>query len=172
MLRAPDGRGLGAWKKTKKIRKTPENVLCNDTPTKYAHLGWRFLCALLSWFLLGMSISEGSAFFASLSLFIVPLMLDYYKYEPNGRIRKVITYLAKLVNGLFLVIGVIGMFGVLNIINMNDVLVIKTTKSFVFPDLYIIDVQCFWSFLLLPVSICAVDWALNITSLETDIVGE
>ena len=64
------------------------------------------------------------------------------------------------------------MFGVLNVINVNDILIIKTTKNFIFPDLYVMKVQCFWLWLLSPVSICAIDWALNVTSLETDIVGE
>lgn len=158
--------------KNERIKKTPDNILCNDTPTKYAHLGWRFLCTLLSWFLLGMSISEGSAFFASLSLFIVPLMLDYYKYEPSDTVRKWLTWLAKLVNGAFLIVGFIGMFGVLSIIDLNDSLIIKTTKNFIFPDLYIVKVQCFWLLLLCPVSICAIDWALNRTSLEADITRE
>lgn len=158
--------------RNQKNNKMPEDVLCNDTPTKYAHLGWRFLCTVLSWFLLGMSISEGSAFFASLSLFIVPLMLDYYKYEPRDYIRKFLAGLAKLVNGIFLVVGFIGMFGVLSVFKLNNELVIRTTKSFVFPDVPIMTVQFFWMILLLPVSICAVDWALNITSLETNIAEE
>lgn len=145
------------------------NVLCNDSPTKYAHLGWRFLCSLLSWFLLGMSISEGGAFFASVSLFVFPLMLDYYKYEPSNYIRMWFARLAKLVNGIFIVISCIGMFGVLNVVSVDGVLIIKTAKSFIFPNLYIINMQLFWLILLLLVSICAIDWALNCTSLEMNI---
>nr|DAJ94612.1 MAG TPA: hypothetical protein [Caudoviricetes sp.] len=151
-------------------KKPPADVLCNDHPTKYAHLGWRFLCALLSWFLLGKSISVGNAFFASLALFVVPLMLDYYKYEPRDKIRKMLTFIAKGVNGIFLVCACLGMFGIVSVVDQKNILVIQTSPDFVFSNVNLVSVQFFWILLLLTVIVCAVDWAANRTTLETDIV--
>lgn len=145
------------------------DILCNDTPTKYAHLGWRFVCALLSWFLLGKSITAGSAFFASISLFVAPLMLDYFKYEPLDRVRGVISLVAKFVNGFFLICAALGLFGIVFITDQNGILIVKTSNSFIYPDMHVIDVQNFWWMLFSTVAICAVDWAANRTTLEQDI---
>lgn len=57
-----------------KNTKVPMDILCNDTPAKYAHLGFRLVLALISWVVLGKNISSGDAFFSSVALFISPLL--------------------------------------------------------------------------------------------------
>lgn len=155
-----------------KNTKVPMDILCNDTPTKYAHLGFRLVLALISWVVLGKNISSGDAFFPSVALFISPLLLDYFKYEPTGKIRIGINWIARFVNLIFLVFAILGMCGILTVIENDRELFIQTTQEFVYPNLLLIDIKEFWLWLFLPVFICGVDWVSNKTTLETRLINE
>lgn len=149
----------------------PEDILANDTPTKYAHLGWRVLCTFLSWVLLGQSISAGSTFFASVAVFVLPLLLDYYKYTTTHKARKIINLIAKGVNWLFLMCAFLGMAGIIVIRNQDNELIIETAETFVFHNCFITDVKIFWTSMVLLVFICLVDWCANVTTLESNIIN-
>ncbi len=143
-----------------------EGVLCNDHPTKYAHLGWRFIISFLSWILLGMNISEGRSFFTSLAIFILPLLVDYYRYEPIGKLRKLMTDIAKGVNWLFMIVACLGLFGVVGISDVEGTLCLVTAGDFVYSNFCIVSIRTFWWLLIISVFICCVDWCVNKTPLE------
>lgn len=156
----------------KNIRTVPDDVLCNDNPTKYAHLGMRVLCALLSWFFLGLGINEGGAFFSAVTIYIMPLLLDYYKYEPQAAIRCTITYLAKSINWIFLISSMLGLFGVFSIVNYNGVQFITTSTDFIIPNYIVLKLVYFWWLCGLTVMMCVIDWVVDKTTIELSIVDK
>mgnify|MGYP006883319082 CR=1 FL=1 len=147
-------------------------ALCNDHPTRYAQLGWRLLCTLLSWIVLGNSISEGNAFFGTIAIFSGTLLLDYFKYEPQGRLRKCVKKFGKVVNAIFLFIALVGLFGIISIVEINNQFFIISSNNFVFPNKQIIDIQYFWLSMLSSVLACSFDWIVNETSLEQSIARD
>lgn len=158
-----------------KQRNTQDNqldvILCNDTPTKYAHLGWRIICTFLSWCLLGKGIEVGNAFFAAQAVFILPLLLDYYKYTPKSGFRTYIMLVAKIINWLFLICAILGLIGIITVVKENTALIIQTTETFIFPNMNIINVQRLWLSMISLVAICVIDWVANNTTLENSIIN-
>lgn len=149
----------------------PEDILlCNDNPTKYAHLGWRCIIALLTWFILGKSITEGNVFFASIAIFVGPIMADYFKYIPNDPTRVIINCIAKCINGIFLIYAFLGLSDIIKIVKQDGQLFMITAADFIFPNFYIMEVKTFWLLLLLTVGICVVDWIVNKSPLEVSII--
>lgn len=62
--------------------------LTSDKPTKLSNLGFRVLYTAAGWWWLGYGVSEGSTFFVSLGLFILPLLIDYISFSPPEKMRK------------------------------------------------------------------------------------
>lgn len=124
-----------------------------------------------SWVLLGQSITVGNTFFASVSVFVLPLLLDYYKYTTTHKVRRYINLLAKAVNWVFLICAFLGMAGIIVIKTQHNVLIIETAGTFVFNDYYIMNVRTFWSLMSSLVFICVVDWCANVTTLEFNIIN-
>jgi len=130
-----------------------------DRPTAYAGLGIRFIFAILAWFVLGFNITPGSSFFVSLLLFAAPLFLDYKKFIPDTRLRRIVNNIGKILSGGMALISVIGLFGILVIVvDDNNNLYVQVAKTFILFKGYIIPLDFIWCLVGSSVVITGLDW--------------
>lgn len=77
-------------------------LVASDEPNVFAHLGFRVGYTIVSWFVLGINVSK-TAFFVSLFLFVLLLMMDCLKFTPINMIRKRIRNIEVMVSALWVI---------------------------------------------------------------------
>lgn len=118
--------------KKKSNKECPYFLTCpDDSPTKVAGLGWRFAYTVFAWFILGYGITGGNSFFVSLTLFAVPLLMDYLKFRPKTTWRIGLKSFGVLFSSLWVLIGLVGMSGILKIVIVNEELHFKVSEKFI-----------------------------------------
>lgn len=144
--------------------------MCNDHPSKFAHLGVRWVFAWLGLGALGLGITEGRYFFVSAGLYVAPIFFDYFKFTPDGICRNVINNIAKLVDGLLLSVASAGILGVLTVKSSDNELFVYTVENYILSNYKLFSVQDYYYALMIVPSICIVDWLVNISFLEREII--
>ncbi|WP_110956184.1 hypothetical protein [Anaerosinus massiliensis] len=132
-----------------------------DRPTAYAGLGTRFIFTILAWFVLGLNITPGSSFFVSLLLFSAPLFLEYKKFIPNTRLRRIVHNIGKVISGSMVLISAIGLFGILVVtVGENSTLYLQVAETFIICKGYIIPLNFIWCLVGTAVFITGLDWII------------
>lgn len=126
--------------------------------TIFAHPGPRFFLAAVSWFILGHSIETGHGFFASLILFVSPLLLDYLSFKPGEKKREFLRKLEIFLGSSWVFIGFLGLVKILLVESINQVLFIKVSKDFIVLKGATFPLQFLWYFVGLTVLTTIVDW--------------
>lgn len=101
----------------------------SDKPNKLANLGFRVIYTLVAWWWLGYGLSEGSSFFVSLGLFIIPLAIEYISFKPEEPWRNKLKNVQLVFCAIGITIATLGVFGGIEIINDVDTLVVVTTSK-------------------------------------------
>ena len=145
--------------------------LCQDVPTKVAHLGWRFFYTLIAFLILGYGISPGSGFFISLSLFTSALLMEYLRFTPDTRWRKLIRNSGIFVFGIFLLIGIVGIIGILNVVTNGDLLLVVTSDNFIVrgPP---VALSMIWYILGISIVITLCDWVIYESPIEQNVIRD
>lgn len=164
-------KGMSVSSKTKKSKNallTKHPTCIDDSPNKLAHLGVRFAYTCIAWVMLGVGVSVGNAFFVSIFLFALPLLMDYFKFDPEHKIRKWFKRLEILIVGFWALMGIFGAFGAFEIVKIEVGLVACSSDKFIALKNLSVPVDTLWYFLGTAVFITAVDWVFSITPLEVD----
>lgn len=142
-----------------------------DTPNILAHLGVRFLYTLIAWFILGMGIKEGS-FFVSLNLFVIPILMDCWKFLPCTTIRSRIRNAELLICWTWCLFSVLGMMGIFIITKVGDSYFLGTAKDFIGFQFSGLDLKYIWQGTASITGVTLVDWMCNRTQIEAAIVTQ
>jgi len=144
-------------------------VLYSDKPTQFAHLGWRIAYTIIAWIILGQEISPGQSFFVSLILFSTPLAMEYLRFRPKAKFRKIIRLVGIMITGTWIIFGFIGMAGILEVIKSGNNLFVTFSKDFILNGTYIAKVVYIWSILSINVLLTIIDWIIYDNPLESEI---
>jgi len=111
-------------RKDKKNKHTQHVVIqIPDNPdgetTIFSHLWVRCVYTFAAWFILGQGIQPGPNFFVALIMFSAPLLMDYLKFNPNSKTRKIIRRLGIGSSLLWIGISFFGMGDYLAWSNIN-----------------------------------------------------
>jgi Fe2+ transport system protein B len=131
-----------------------------DNPTKAATLGWRAAYTVIAWIILGQGIKAGQGFFVALTLFSMPLLMDYMRFNPNTKVRLYVRNAGIIISLLWVIIGFIGLCGPLGIENINEQLSIAVSNDFIVGKGFFIPLHYLWSFLSLSLFLTIVDWII------------
>ncbi|OAJ75258.1 hypothetical protein AYJ08_05040 [Brevibacillus sp. SKDU10] len=100
-----------------------------DQPTIFNHLWARFVYILIAWVILGMGINEG--FFTSLTLFYVPLFLDYLKFDRKTYIRKWVKVCGIFTSAFWAIMGFVGTSGILKVVTEDGRLMGMVSEKYI-----------------------------------------
>ena len=141
-----------------KASQPEELIQSSDSPTKFAHLGFRFLYTFIAWFVLGKSEAQGEAFFVATFLFVIPLFMDYLKFDAVDRARKIVRRVGIIITAFWVVVAVAGLVGILTVQRTTNSAVAIISKNFVaFPGKSV-SLLMIWLSLLSCVAWAAFDW--------------
>jgi hypothetical protein len=84
-----------------------------DKPTILAHLGWRAIYTVIAWFFLVKAFNDD--FWVALMLFAGAVLVDYLRYNPQRRARRVVRGLGLAASLVFAVLALLGLAGLINI---------------------------------------------------------
>ncbi|PHV72198.1 hypothetical protein CS063_01615 [Sporanaerobium hydrogeniformans] len=132
----------------------------SDKPNKIANLGFRVIYTFVSWLWLGYGVTDGNAFFVSLGLFIVPLLIDYLSFIPQENTRKWMKVFEISICIGVLIFAYIGISGSINIINDgNNLVMIPTSNHLAFKGTnFKINISIVYYLLLIFVLCTGIDW--------------
>lgn len=125
-----------------------------DKPNMAAHLGFRCVYVLISWFILSYKINEG--FFTTMFLFSLPIFMDSFKFVPQTKLRRCIRYVSLTILGLWCLFSLVGILGVLQL-DMSA-MTISTSKEFISFSFHNVGISFICNALLSVVFITIVDW--------------
>lgn len=106
------------------------------------HLGARAFYTCIGWFVLGKA--ESASLFASLFLFVFPILMDCIYYGFLGRSRRLVIITETLVSIAWAMVSILGLLGVLVI---NDTNLIMFADNFTVIPGITISMQHLWLFL-------------------------
>lgn len=130
-----------------------------DSPTKVAHMGWRFVYTIVAWFVLQYGVIAGSGFNVSLTLFTIPLLMDYLRFTPADKGRKVLRIVGIATSASWAAIGFLGLIGIFSISNINGALSLISSKTnLVLQGSYICSLASLWWSIFFSVLITFLDW--------------
>lgn len=140
----------------------PHFPLCSgDVPSKIASLGWRATLAIAGWFVLGHTTQDGSGFFTSLTLYSIPILVEYLKFKPVDIWRFVIKILATILSGIYTLIGFLGMSNILIVNNVNNKAYIKVSSNYIiFPGRQI-TATAVWLLIGVSVILTIIEWVAH-----------
>lgn len=92
----------------------------SDKPNKLAGLGWRVVFATLSWWCLGLGLTEGDAFFVSIAMYIIPLLVEYISFTPKETYRNIFRWFQIIVCIIFGVIAFLGISDGITVANIDN----------------------------------------------------
>ncbi len=118
--------------KRKKVQ--PIYIQCNecDKRDKYNVLatpGWRVGYTLICWLWLGKGIAEGNAFFISLGMLVIPLLIEYFSFTPQDKARRVVKVIQIICCLVFSLFAILGAFDCLIIAKDGNNLFIQSTGT-------------------------------------------
>ncbi|MEW6172242.1 MAG: hypothetical protein AB1510_04140 [Bacillota bacterium] len=146
-----------------KLSKCPHVFCPLDQPTKFAHLGLRVVYTIVSWVILGKSITiAGRGFFTCLILFSAPLLFDYLKFTPDTRLREVLIFIGKIVSGFWIVTGFFGQSDIINLISNQGHVAFTVSQDFVAFKSFSLTIHCvWWAIGLSIIPLTFIDWIIH-----------
>jgi hypothetical protein len=129
-----------------------------DNPTKVNNLGTRCIYILIGWLVLGNAVSIGNAFYVSVGLYSWSLFMDYTKFEPIDKWRKLLKNIGKYYSALWCVISVIGVIGILKIDNINNSLYMRISETYIMNSRYGVQVRSAYFLLGITILLALLDW--------------
>jgi len=144
------------------------SVYASDKPTRVAHIGFRFLYTLIAWFVLGLGIVPGRSFFVSLFLFTVPLFMDYCKFRPTSRTRKVFRWIGIISTGAWLGASIIGLSGIVSVTQLPGLegLWVTVSKDYIVDGGASWPINGIWYCMAFNALLTGADWVVHETELE------
>lgn len=127
-----------------------------DKPTKFNHLGFRVAYTVIAWIVLGKGVNQGQGFFVSLFLFMIPLLMDYMKFDFLN--RKWLRSIGIALSALWTLFSLVGLFGVLSVVATKHGLVVMLSKNYVVYPGLAMSLAAIWLLLLLSVFLTVFDW--------------
>ncbi len=131
-----------------------------DTPTRVAHLGWRFVYTSIAFAVLGLGASPGTGFFVSVLLFAGSLLLDYFKFLPDTPLRRVIRRIGIGYTGCFCTLGIFGLVGILTVISVQANLYVMVSSSYVVAKGASFPIEYIWYSAGIAAFLTGVDWVV------------
>ena len=126
----------------------------SDEPNVAAHLFFRVLYTVVSWFVLAINI--GSGWFTAVFLFVLPIFMDCLKFNPKSNIRKSIKYFELLITSLWCIFAILGLIGVCQVSSDNKM--IETTDGFIGFSMTGVPIDGLWYGLGSVLLVTLVDW--------------
>lgn len=133
----------------------------NDTPNGFAHLACRAAYTFIAWFVLGNNILSGQSFFVSITLFVLPLFMDYMKFTPCDYWRNLLRKISLVITAIFVFIGILGMMNVLTLIDINGVLSLSFSDSHIAFKNISLGVEKLYYLMLSACFLTITDWVAN-----------
>ena len=127
----------------------------NDKPNKYAHLEFRVIYTLVAWVVLGKGIIQGQAFFVSIFLFVIPLFMDYLKFDTPSRpwVRK----LGIGISVVWTIFSLLGLFNILSIIETKAGFMVMIAKNYIMYGGVSVSISDIWLLMISCVAITIFD---------------
>ena len=134
-----------------------ENTQYNDTPTKVKFLGWRFAYTFFAYVITGLGITNGNSFFTQITLFVLPLFMDYFRYMPDTKGREKLQIIGICVTGFWLLTGLIGVFGILELVSLQKGVFVQLSQKYIFYG-FSVRLTYFWLAMSICVFLTVIDW--------------
>lgn len=143
-----------------------------DKPTMVAGLGWRFFYTMLAYAVLGQGILPGTGFFVSLTLFTIPLFMDYIKFTPDTKFRGALKFFGMVYSGYCGLIGIFGLMGILIIgLNHNE-LYLGISPNYIVAKGSFCPLTYIWYSIGGVVGLTAIDWVAYRGYLEKNLTND
>lgn len=136
-----------------------------DRPNMVAHLGFRVIYTFIAWMVLAKGISE-SAFFVSVFLFALPVLMDCLKFTSTEKARRWIMWGEIAVSGCWCIIALLGMLGILLVQEVNGLLMISTSTEFIGFNFGMMPVEKIWRWLGTVLVVTIVDWLCGMRQID------
>lgn len=131
-----------------------------DIPTRVANLGWRVIYTILTYAVLGLGINPGTGFFVSLTLFAIPLLIEYLKFIPDTFWRRLIRKTGIIFSLYCVFIGVLGLIGIFNIEIVNDKLLLVVAKNYIVAQGQFCGLDSIWYSVGFSIPLTLIDWII------------
>ncbi|MED0672021.1 hypothetical protein P4S95_17725 [Aneurinibacillus aneurinilyticus] len=136
-----------------------------DTPTTFAHPGWRSAYTLVSWIILGITLSTGNSLFVGLMMLACGLFFDYAKFTPVSKFR----FWSKVIGcwwaGILFIVNLSAAFGAATVENIENQPYFKVA-SFPFFSGSMFPVKWYWLVTGLSVLFTCIDWIAEVREAE------
>lgn len=158
----------GLEKETQKCPFSGAFLSPNDSPTAYAHLGWRVFYTGCSWLVIGLGLQEGTSFFNNIVLVSSALFFDYLKFSPQNVTRKVVRFISLIVTFLGTFFGIVGMAGVFIVKNIEGVLYLINSPQHIYDGQVLLPLAFVWKGYSINVLLTIVDYFMNVSFAEKE----
>lgn len=155
----------------KRKKAQPIYIKCNkceqgDKPTVWANNGWRVGYTFVCWIWLGAGITEGNAFFISLGMFSLPLLVDYLSFKTSDTLRQKIKWMQIAFCTFFCLIGILGGFECLTIIKVGNILMVQSTNKHILLQNININLVLMYRFSAILIVSTVVDSIIRVREIE------
>lgn len=136
-----------------------------DKPSNFSHPGWRVSYNLITWIILGITISPGNSIFVGLFMLGCGLLFDYAKFSPSTKLRTITKGIGTFIAVVVILLNLVAVFGAVSV-DSNLYIKIVSFPFFVGDGFA---VKWYWLLSGLTVIWTLVDWASEyVEDLETD----
>ncbi len=131
-------------------------VHSNDKPNKFAHLGFRSLYTLIAWLAIGKVVFQGQGFFVSVFLFIIPLFMDYLKFDTPD--RRWLRRTGITTSVIWIIFSFSGLINILAVSSSKIGLVVMVAKDYIAFRGVSVPIEFIWLLMLTSVALTTFDW--------------
>lgn len=130
----------------------------NDEPTQFNNPWVRVIINVISAAILGINFDQiNNSYFVAMIIFTIPILLDYLRFRPAEKLRRLFHFIGKCLVFIVLFISVLGIVGVFSIESFDDNPHILVQEGYVIASGFHLPAIILWLTMALNVFISVID---------------